>query len=239
MFRVTVSARSIPMPSMCACCGGPSNARIPAVATRVKGKRVKRTEARAFEFPACSKCVAHVRAMPDKVSYIAWAIGPTLLSLFVPPLAVLMLLGWCPILLALYVVRAAWSRARRGSSCECVRALVAYEGWYGSSHTFATESERFANALVRACRDAGKDAGIVRDARPMRLQAAPSSNVPFLVLLLVVVLIATAKLQSSERQRTEDLAIRHAAADPPARAPAAPAVVSAPDAAVHRARHRR
>lgn len=237
MFRVTVSARSIPMPLMCACCGEAPTIAIPAVATRTKGKRVKRTEAKSFEFPACSKCAEHVRAMPDRTSYIVWAIAPTLVSLMVPPLALLMLLGWCPILFALYWVRAGWARSRRGPSCECTRALVAYEGWYGSSHTFATESERFANALVRSCRDAGKDAGIVRDGRAINVRSTPSSSLPFLIVVLLLVLIFTAKMQSADRRRTDEHAIRQ----PPASAQVPTAAVPAvqPDAAIHRAHRRR
>lgn len=181
----------------------------------------------------------HVRAMPDRITFLAWAIGPTLLALLMPPLALLMLLVWCPALLALYWARVMGARMIRRSSCQCSRALVAYEGWYGSSHTFATESERFANALVRSCREAGKDVGMVRDGRPIRVQIIPSSNVPFLIVALLLVLIFSAKLRSADHQRTEEHAIRHPPTASPT-VPEAPVVpVVSPDAAIHRAHRRR
>jgi len=210
MHKVVVSARSIPMPSICACCGGPPSTNVAATASRTKGKRVKHTEERAFEFPACAQCVAHIKAMPNASSFWSWALVPTVLALVAAaPLGVLLAVTWCPALFALYRFELGRARSKRSPTCECEHSLVMYEGWYGSDHTFVMESRRFGEALVATCERAGKTAvASYSSSTPAVAASTGRGNWTMIALLVIIVFAAVCMVAASEDRRRQEAAQR-------------------------------
>lgn len=174
MPRVLISAKQIPMPTACVCCGQPPNATMQARATRTKGKRVVRSESREWTFPACTRCLAHARAMPDASNYQVVAIlPPVLLAIAAFPVGVAAACTWMPVVWLLYRISLGSALSMRCATCEGSRNLVSYEGWYGTDHSFSMDSPRYAQALADAARAAKKTVQL--DLRALSSAHAPPS----------------------------------------------------------------
>jgi len=244
MPLVTVSARQLVMPRLCVCCCGPPDRTVEATATRVTGKRVRRSQEHRFDFPACASCVAHHRAEPEAGNYLLW--GMLSLGLLTP------------LLWLMYASAKSSARAMRGPACEAGLHLATYVRWYGSEQTFRFDSRRFADAFHQFNAAAGKNAwakldelpgpfiaplglATVGTLAPALPRAAPSHNVGvagvlatavvFVVVgLCVVGLLARGTLPPTPPQPATR------AVSPPSESAAAPAT---PTPRLHRAAHHR
>jgi uncharacterized tellurite resistance protein B-like protein len=132
--RISLSAKQLVMPPVCACCGGASTASVPVSATRVRGKRVIRTTTSTWEFPFCGRCCEHDRAWPK-------ASGLEVLVLTILTLG---------IYLYFYVKGRQRAMALRAPSCAMPCRAVAYLGWHGTVHELEVASEEFARAFLAA-----------------------------------------------------------------------------------------
>lgn len=248
MARVIVSAKQLPMPSICVCCGSAPTTTVAAAATRTKGKRVVRSETHSFRFPACSQCVHHASLMPNASSYWTAVWLPPVIALFLsPPLAVMLAIVSWPLLFVLYRARLAAAYAARSESCQAVHNLVSYVGWHGTEHTFTMDSFRFAQAFVEAARagrknvsfDYSADAPGARPPSAKRIETARRDTTIVRVALAIVAIIVVAYV-AGVASRSEP--------PPPARGvPGPPVTAAAPidsgiviDSGTHtRRRHRR
>lgn len=131
-MRIAVSARSLAMPSVCACCGSESRTSLPARATRVRGVRVVRTESGTCNVPYCGRCAGHVQRWP------AVELGTVVLL-------TLLTLG---LFLAYYLYQR--QSARGGCSAACVGPgpAMSYVGWHGTRHDFQIDSPVFLRAFA-------------------------------------------------------------------------------------------
>lgn len=131
-MRISVSAKQLVMPSVCACCGGASETTIAVTSTRISGKRVIRTKTSEWNFPVCARCGAHDREWPT-----ASAVEVLLLTILT-----------CGIYLYFYVKRRQRAFAMCTSACSPPRRAIAYLGWFGTVHHFDVVSEVFAGAFL-------------------------------------------------------------------------------------------
>src|SRR5689334_6738474 len=129
--RISLSAKQLVMPPVCACCGGASTTSVPVSATRVRGKRVIRTTTSTWNFPFCGRCCEHDRAWPK-----ASALEVLVLTILT--------LG---IYLYFYVKGRQRAMALRAPRCAMPCRAVAYLGWHGTVHELEVASEEFARAF--------------------------------------------------------------------------------------------
>ena len=165
--HVQASARLLRLPPECCCCGRPTDGdHILASSVRVEGKRVIRTEAKGWTFPACRACVVHSRAGDKAIvardSLVAMARRAGLQVLVGLPLS-LILIG-IPMLLTgiarlslvvpMTLIFAGWrerrARSRTTARCACLGSAVVYHGWRGSLHHFEFRSRAYAESFQRS-----------------------------------------------------------------------------------------
>lgn len=133
-MRVSVSAKVLNMPTVCACCGLPADRTFRATAVRVEGKRVIRTRTAAWEFPQCAACARHDEEWPDaSAGAVFWL---TLLT--------------CGIYLYFYLQRRKRAHALCSPGCAAPRQAVQYFGWHGTVHHFDLHSPVFTREFVVA-----------------------------------------------------------------------------------------
>lgn len=148
---VELSARKLAFPRLCPCCGAVADGEIKLVASRTTGKRVIHTTSHAWNFPYCSRCLAHVSAW-EAVGAPGLIVLAILLAL--GGLAIHVGMTIAVIVLAIVVINMQLSRERervRGTCPpECLQPdrAVKYLGWNGSVQTFDVASPQFAAAFV-------------------------------------------------------------------------------------------
>ena len=60
-MRVDLSGIRFAFPNECPCCGGMPDGTLVISASRSKGRRVVRTEVRAWNLPYCNRCIKHIK----------------------------------------------------------------------------------------------------------------------------------------------------------------------------------
>lgn len=158
-IRVDISGNKLEFPLMCACCCGPAETSLVAIATRTTGVKIEKIENRGWSFPYCSKCLEHFRA--SEKTFAAIAIALLVLALIVLLLAAphSFCSGFVPVGLACFVVYA-WqenqikqtAESMCSTSCVGAASAVSYLGWDGSIHSFLVDNEEFALEFMRANR---------------------------------------------------------------------------------------
>jgi tellurite resistance protein len=131
-LRIAVSARTLQMPSLCACCGGQPSTTVRASATRVRGVRAIKTESNAWDIPYCARCAGHARTWPRTEAGAVFLL--TLLTF------------------GIYLIYYLHQRdaARRACSANCAGPGWAahYLGWHGTRHEFDLAARSFARAFM-------------------------------------------------------------------------------------------
>lgn len=146
MYEIQVSARILSAPDPCCCCLGEADSYYEARHTRTTGKKVVRSDTRAWRFPCCSHCRIHV--FLASLAPLPFALG-ILGSLAMPFTASTALAIVAPLLLGLSVLLWFLAGARTHEGCARSRAPVVYDGWSGSIHTFRFANREYAELFAR------------------------------------------------------------------------------------------
>jgi hypothetical protein len=153
MHRIKISAKLIKFPNLCCCCGTvQADREFNAVATRVTGKKVIRSQSKGWAFPICKRCLTwtEMQTTADALkNCFAGVLVATIIAGFIAPhFAVLGgILG--------FVLLFCWQGSQRASSVAkpapaCATPPVAYDGWEGTVHSFRIANAEFATRFEGA-----------------------------------------------------------------------------------------
>lgn len=149
-MRVEVSGRQFNFPPHCACCGAPANTTFTVAATKTTGKKVVHTSTNTWDFPYCSACIAHIKAIRQaNATATALGIGTIVLALFcylgvAPWLGVLISFLGAVGTIFIYNQLSTQAKALCGSTCACVTHGVAFLNWDGTQQVFEIVSQDYA-----------------------------------------------------------------------------------------------
>lgn len=156
-IKVDISAQTINFPPICACCGGPPDAVVGATATRTTGVRVVRQTSQGWDFPYCTRCIAHVTALHKaRGVQTALIIAGALLSLVVGMavgnfgLTCILALIFCGAAILIGRILIKNAEATKGANCANCDGAVRYNGWHGSCHFFVLDSPHYAYHFMHA-----------------------------------------------------------------------------------------
>ncbi len=152
-MRVQLSARSLVMPQVCACCAGTADRELPVAARRTTGKRKVKVETRTWMFPYCSACIGHVHVSASPLHWIVVVASLGLgVMLFIPSPELAVLLGTAGSALGVWMAirKRARVAALRTANCAATGPAVAYLGWYRNVHEFEIASTDFAMQFAAA-----------------------------------------------------------------------------------------
>ncbi len=160
-MRVDVSGHHFIFPFQCACCGAAPNGQLAFSASRSWGRRVERTETKAWDVPYCSRCITHVHALEEARSFAkTFTVLSILLSLLVgyvldPYFYFGIAVGVVAIVgtVMTFGQKLQEARSLQTTSCVNVDKAVAYLGWSGTLHRFEFTSRHFARAFMAANQD--------------------------------------------------------------------------------------
>jgi hypothetical protein len=188
-----VSARRPDTPSFCACCGAPAP---DASITTVPGrwKRGRGLEAgRPFDFPACRRCLEHVKAVPSPDGYVIASVLTAGLG--------------APFFILFYLRRKRAAIAMRSPSCEAVGCVARCEHWYATEHTFRFDSVRYARAFADMNRAEGRKVSERLDEAPAgTLRSGPVPIVIALGLILGIAAFCGSAMTADPRNHREAIA---------------------------------
>ncbi len=152
-YDISLSARILNWPKLCACCGKRPDTKLNASFTRVKGKRVIRTDTHSWEVPYCSKCVDHVSKANSAntiliifvligIVSIVWSLVAkvyiaTVLS------AIFMLAGY-----KFYRYEIEEAESLMSKKCGSLGKAVKFNGWYGTVQYFTFENKDYAGMFA-------------------------------------------------------------------------------------------
>lgn len=155
---LSLSARKLEMPPICACCSGKPDASFEARYVRTTGVRVLRSTGYVWAFPYCSACLRHVRRA-ELSRTIYWSAAGSAFALVA---LAAFTQGWIVggLIAANVVAAAVWFTARKWqhvrlarmlwADCACFGPAVRYDHFKGTVHRFSFASHRFAAAFQRA-----------------------------------------------------------------------------------------
>jgi hypothetical protein len=154
--RVDLSGHNFVFPNECACCGAAPDGELTVSASRSWGSKVVHTETKSWDFPYCTGCIRHIRAV-EAAGSLARLL--TFLSIL---LAVLVGFGVGPYwgaaigilavvgTVVVYGKRLRQARAECGANCVDADKAIVYLGWYGTLHRFEIGSQHFARDFMTA-----------------------------------------------------------------------------------------
>lgn len=165
MYTVKVSARLLNFPSTCCCCGSVgAKERYRASSTRRTGKRVVKTDTRAWDFPICDNCLNWISCERSARTYGIFVIAFLLLGLcsitlglvdIKESIRVILLITGMGLLVLSSLLFIFWRRERAEADNvkpdpSCTTVPVVYVGWNGSVHTFLFSNTIFCDLFERA-----------------------------------------------------------------------------------------
>jgi hypothetical protein len=148
---IEVSANTLSLPRLCACCANDPDTEIPLVATRTSGKRVIKTQSRTWRFPFCRDCLHHVErwqaASTHAIVLAVLALVCALAGFSTPAFWVGTVLNFCAAVGVLLWGRSK-ARALCSPACSSAELSIAYLGWRGTVQVFDIRSPQFAAAFA-------------------------------------------------------------------------------------------
>ncbi len=149
MYKISFSAKILSFPKICCCCGTNNPAeKYRAVAKRVTGKRVIKTQSYSWSFPICIKCTGWLAA--DRLAKIIFFLFIITLVgciyFFQQHMKDLFIKSICLGIVVLTFVFWRYSRTRAlkiKPDSTCVNPPVRYLSWYGTVQYFAVSNFAF------------------------------------------------------------------------------------------------
>jgi hypothetical protein len=148
-LQVTISARKLSWPDVCACCMGYSDAWLRCAHSVSKGRRVVHTTTKAWSVPYCRRCIRHRRL---HLSAGWWWRAGLVLGGGLLLCALLAREGtpWLLMSALAFVACALRGRSLAGASrramaaaCRVPGSAVVYHGWHGSEQTFEFANQQY------------------------------------------------------------------------------------------------
>jgi len=153
-YRVQISANLLTWPRECSCCGGNTDTKFRASASRTTGKRVRNTTTSWWEVPYCYQCIRHKETFESaaiwlSVSFVAGAFlwyfvaqSSSAMVGFIVALVVVVI-GFIP-----YNKVVNKAKEQMSESCCSLTEPVQYTEWHGTFHTFVFASKAYLDLFL-------------------------------------------------------------------------------------------